>query len=59
MPSKQLADELLREVHVATENGTFYGATGEGHLRICFGSEPLERLDEAMDRIESYIKKKA
>jgi aspartate aminotransferase len=32
MPSKQLADELLREVHVATENGTFYGATGEGHL---------------------------
>ncbi len=46
-------------MHVATESGTFYGATGAGHLRICFGSEPYERLEEAMDRIEGYLKKKA
>ena len=57
--SDQLAEELLRETHVATESGTFYGATGQGHLRICFGSEPYERLEEAMDRIEGYLKKKA
>ena len=57
--SDQLAEELLREVHVATESGTFYGATGAGHLRICFGSEPYERLEEAMDRIEGYLKKEA
>ncbi len=57
--SDDLADELLRETHVAIESGTFYGATGEGHLRICFGSEPYEKLVEAMDRIEAYLKKKA
>jgi aspartate aminotransferase len=58
-PSTELAEELLKETHVATEAGTFYGASGEGHLRICFGSEPYERLEEAMDRIESYLKKRS
>ena len=57
--SDELADELLKETHVATEAGTFYGASGEGHLRICFGSEPYDKLEEAMDRIEGYLKKKA
>lgn len=56
-PSEQMAEELLRKAHVATEKGSFYGRTGEGHLRICFGSEPYERLEEAMDRIEAYLKK--
>lgn len=55
MSSEQLVDELLNNSLVATEAGTFYGATGEGHLRICFGSEPYERLETAMDRIEAYI----
>ncbi len=54
-PSAQLATGLQREVHVATEAGSFYGASGEGHLRICFGSEPYERLEEAMDRVERYL----
>ena len=31
--------------------------SGEGHLRICFGAEPYERLEEAMDRIERYLER--
>ncbi len=54
-PSQQVADELLVRSHVVTESGPFYGPAGEGHLRICFGAESLERLEEAMDRMERYF----
>jgi aspartate aminotransferase len=55
LPSEDLAMALLKDVHVATEAGSFYGASGEGHLRICFGAASYERLDEAMDRIETFL----
>ncbi len=55
LSSDQLAHDLLRECHVAIESGTFYGEAAEGYLRICFGSESYERLEEAMDRIENYL----
>jgi aspartate aminotransferase len=53
--SAQLADELLFETGVVVEDGGFYGAAGEGHLRVCFGSEPYELLEEAMNRIEVFF----
>jgi aspartate aminotransferase len=53
--SERLAADILEKCLVATEAGSFYGASGEGHLRICFGSEPFERLEDAMDRIEAYV----
>ena len=56
-PSLQIAEEILAETYVVTEEGTFYGATGEGHLRICFGAEPYERLEQAMDRLQEYFEK--
>jgi len=55
--SSEIADEILAETHVVTEDGTFYGATGEGHLRICFGAEPYEVIEEAMNRLQSYFAK--
>ena len=55
LPSQQIADEILEQAHVVVEAGTFYGANGEGHLRVCFGAEPIERIDEAMDRLEKYF----
>ncbi len=33
------------------------GLPGEGHLRICFGAEPYERLEQAMDRLQAYFEK--
>ncbi|MDT8319091.1 MAG: pyridoxal phosphate-dependent aminotransferase [Xanthomonadales bacterium] len=56
-PSLQIADDLLEEAHVVTEDGAFYGPAGEGHLRICFGSEPYEVIEQAMDRMQAYFEK--
>ncbi|QBI22029.1 pyridoxal phosphate-dependent aminotransferase [Egibacter rhizosphaerae] len=54
-PDPEFAEQLLHEAHVATEPGSSYGAMGQGHLRVCFGSEPYARLEEAMDRMAKYV----
>ncbi|RYD60078.1 MAG: pyridoxal phosphate-dependent aminotransferase [Sphingomonadales bacterium] len=55
MTSTEAALAILNEAHVVVEDGSFYGEAGEGHLRICFGSEPKERIAEAMDRIAAFF----
>lgn len=55
LSSNDLAIRILERGHVAVESGAFYGAQGEGHLRICFGSEPYARISDALDRIEEVI----
>jgi aspartate aminotransferase len=42
-----------------TEAGTFYGPAGEGRLRVCFGAEPYERIEEALDRMARYFAESA
>ena len=54
-----LARALLRETSVCVEEGSFYGQAGAGHLRVCFGAEPYERLEEAMDRMHAFLRDKA
>lgn len=53
--SAELARALLRETGVVVEAGSFYGPAGEGHLRVCFGSESEPRIIEAMDRLQAYF----
>jgi aspartate aminotransferase len=53
--SDELAMAILHEAHVVTESGSFYGPSGEGHLRVCFGSESEERIVEAMDRLTTFF----
>jgi len=55
LPSQDLAMRILKEAHVVVESGAFYGAGGEGHLRVCFGSEPEDRVAEAMDRLSRFF----
>ena len=50
-----LARALLKETRVVVEEGTFYGAEGAGHLRICFGAESYERLEKAMNRMHRFL----
>jgi len=50
-----LARALLKETSVCVEEGSFYGQAGAGHLRICFGAEPYERIEEAMDRMHAFL----
>ena len=54
-PSQLLADALLEKARVVVEAGSFYGSTGEGHLRICFGSVTHEEIDEAMGRMSRFF----
>ena len=54
-PSQALAEDLLERARVVVEAGSFYGAAGEGHLRICFGSVSHEQLDEAMSRMSRFF----
>lgn len=56
-PSLQIAEEILAETLVVTEDGGFYGPAGEGHLRICFGAEPYAVIEEAMDRLQAWFEK--
>lgn len=55
LDSQTLAGRILEEAHVVVESGSFYGPAGEGHLRICFGSESKERIIEAMARLGSLF----
>ena len=53
--SQALADLLLQEARVVVESGAFYGAQGEGYLRVCFGSQLLEVIEVAMSRLASFF----
>ena len=55
MASQDLAERLLEETGVVVEAGSFYGAAGEGHLRICFGSLSTQQINEAMDRLQRFF----
>lgn len=55
MSSSDLAIDILERTNVVTEAGSFYGAAGEGRLRICYGAESYERIAEAMDRLDAYF----
>jgi aspartate/methionine/tyrosine aminotransferase len=50
VPSKQLADLLLREAGVACLDGTCFGAHGDGYLRFSYANS-LENIEEALARI--------
>jgi len=53
--AQALAETILESAGVVVEAGSFYGACGEGHLRLCFGSQPYERIEEAMDRLSRFF----
>lgn len=55
--SVQLSEEILQATFVVTEAGSFYGQAGEGHLRLCFGAEPYDRIEEAMNRLQVFFQK--
>lgn len=55
MTSNEVAMGLLNNVHVVVEDGAFYGPAGAGHIRVCFGSETTERVEEAMERMSRFF----
>lgn len=55
LSAQTCAERLLAETGVVVEAGSFYGAAGEGHLRVCFGCAELDVLEEAMNRMQRFF----
>ena len=55
LAAQDLALRLMAETGVVVEAGSFYGAEGEGRLRICFGAQTVAVLDQAMDRLSRFF----
>lgn len=53
--STALANRLLDEAHVVTIPGAAFGRSGEGCLRLSFGSVSSEDLLEGLDRLERFF----
>jgi aspartate aminotransferase len=53
--SKEVARRLLSEHNVAVLPGVIFGSSGEGHLRISFGSPP-ETIVEGTRRLKDFFK---
>jgi aspartate aminotransferase len=57
--STECVQYLLEEAHVYTAAGNHSGKQGEGHVRMVFGANPLERTEEAMNRIQEALRKRS
>jgi aminotransferase len=53
--SHALAMRLLEEAHVVTIPGSAFGHSGEGCLRLSFGSVDADSLGEALERLETFF----
>jgi len=56
LSSVDFAARLLKDQRVAVVPGTAFGSEGEGFVRMSFASS-MEKLKEAMCRIEAFVKK--
>ena len=54
--SWKFAMDLLESAKVALVPGASFGPSGEGHVRICFGSVNSDGINEGFDRIEKHMK---
>lgn len=57
MNEEQFADRLMKAKSVAVIPGRFFGANGNGHLRVTFVSEPEERIERGIKEIADFISK--
>ena len=53
--SSELALRLLDEAHVVTIPGSSFGGSGEGCLRLSYGSVDTEALDKAIERLTEFV----
>jgi len=56
MKSEKFVDFLLSKAKVAVIAGTEFGKHGEGFVRMSYATA-YDKIEEAMDRIESSVRK--
>jgi aminotransferase len=57
--SNALALQLLEEAHVVTIPGSSFGRSGEGCLRLSYGSVDADALTVAIDRLTDFLRRRA
>lgn len=55
---EEFAERLLTEERVALVPGSAFGATGKGHVRVCYAA-PTEQIEEALTRIGRFVERYA
>jgi aminotransferase len=53
--STALANALLEHAHVVTIPGSAFGRSGEGHLRMSYGSVSVDAVREATQRLAAFF----
>ncbi len=56
MSSREFATKLLQEESVAVVPGTAFGKCGEGFVRCCYATDPVQ-LDLALTRMASFVQR--
>lgn len=56
--SNELALRLLDEAHVVTIPGSSFGRSGEGCLRLSYGSVDANALDQAVGRLTAFLNRR-
>jgi aspartate aminotransferase len=56
--AETLAGALLEEAKVGVAPGIWYGRGGAGHLRLCYAGVPPDRLEEALERIRAFLRRR-
>lgn len=56
LSSEEFAEQLLLEQRVAVVPGHVFGEGGEGHIRCSYAAS-MKQLEEAVDRIDSFLQK--
>lgn len=56
LDEETFANRLLQEERVAVVPGTAFGKGGEGFVRCCYATA-YDQLEEALDRIERFVRK--
>ena len=56
--SNELALRLLDEAHVVTIPGSSFGRSGEGCLRLSYGSVDADALGEAAERLTTFLNRR-
>ena len=55
--SAALAESVLEDAHVVTIPGAAFGRSGEGHLRLSYGSASVADVTEALRRLSAYFQR--
>lgn len=58
MSSDEYTSQLLEETGVCSLSGNCFGRFGEGYVRLCYASTPIEVLEEALTKMKKFHDKR-